>query len=184
MVEKLLSVFDLQPYRNRYPAMLSGGQKQRTALARALVSNPKLLLLDEPLSALDPLLRAQLQTTISRIQQNFSLTTLIVSHDIAEIFRCAQKVYCINNGRITHHDTPARVFTPHADPLNSMCVIGDVVSMVSQGSVTHITLLNGTITTTIPCSTEALANIAIGDRIHVTVQGLNIVIENKLCRNN
>ena len=173
MVDKLLTLFDLKPYKDRYPATLSGGQKQRTALARALVSNPQLLLLDEPLSALDPVLRAQLQETLTHIQRNFSLTTLLVSHDIAEIFRFAKKVYCIDNGRITQSNTPAGIFAPHADASNCLCIIGNVVSITHLGATTMLTLVNGSATTTIPCSTDSIADITTGDRVHVSVQAVN-----------
>lgn len=86
---------------NEWPANLSGGQKQRVALARALVHKPKLLLLDEPLGALDALTRIEMQTLIERVWQEHKFTVLLVTHDVSEAVILGDRVILIENGKIT-----------------------------------------------------------------------------------
>jgi len=97
---RLLELTELQEYKKRYPQNLSGGQKQRVALARALMKHPKLLLLDEPLSALDWQIRQKLQQEIANIHKEFNLTTIMVSHDRAEIYKLSNRVIELENGQV------------------------------------------------------------------------------------
>jgi molybdate transport system ATP-binding protein len=100
---------ELTPLAKRYPATLSGGQKQRVALCRALMRRPKLLLLDEPLSALDPKMRLKLQKEILHLHREFGTTTIMVSHDPSEIYRLADYVYELQDGGIITQGTPKEV---------------------------------------------------------------------------
>ncbi|MDR3667617.1 MAG: ATP-binding cassette domain-containing protein [Ignavibacteriaceae bacterium] len=109
-VNDLLNIFNLEELKKRKPDTLSGGQKQRAAVARALARKPKILLLDEPLSALDSETRQILQQEIITAHRNFSATTILVSHDIDEISRLADKVYVISKGRIIISGKPEIVF--------------------------------------------------------------------------
>ena len=99
-ITELLNTFDLSGLSSRKPAFLSGGQKQRLAVARALARKPEILLLDEPLSALDQETRQILQKEIISIHRKFNTTTLMVSHDINEILYLSDYVYKIDNGKI------------------------------------------------------------------------------------
>jgi molybdate transport system ATP-binding protein len=100
LIEELLEVMDLQELKTAYPRELSGGQQQRVALARALVRRPKLLLLDEPLSALDTQMREHLQTFIRLLHERYALTTLLISHHPEEIQRLADRVIVMEKGKI------------------------------------------------------------------------------------
>jgi molybdate transport system ATP-binding protein len=100
LIEELLEVMDLQELKKAYPRELSGGQQQRVALARALVRRPKLLLLDEPLSALDTQMREHLQTFIRLLHERYALTTLLISHHPEEIQRLADRVLVLEKGKI------------------------------------------------------------------------------------
>lgn len=107
-IAELMEVVDLQGLKNAYPRELSGGQQQRVALARALVRRPKLLLLDEPLSALDATMRDHLQGFIREIHERYQLTTLLISHHAEEIQRLADRVLCLEKGKIVEEYKPAQ----------------------------------------------------------------------------
>ncbi len=109
-VTALLNLVGLGGLAHAYPARLSGGQKQRLALIRALARRPALLMLDEPLSALDPVMRQQLQDEIKRLHRDFGTTTFLVSHDVSEILQLADRVIRLENGRIVFDGSPSDAF--------------------------------------------------------------------------
>lgn len=109
-VEEMLEVCGLEALGTRYPKQLSGGQRQRVALARALIIEPKLLLLDEPLSNLDAKLRVGMRIEIKRIQQKLGITTVFVTHDQEECFSISDKVAIMNKGVIEQYDTPEMIY--------------------------------------------------------------------------
>jgi len=115
-VEKLLVLFDLHSLRSRKPAQLSGGQKQRVALARALAAKPSLLMLDEPLSALDYEMRAALQDEIRKTHDLLQTITLMVSHDIPEVVQLASSVMVLRNGAVVKEGKPEEVFGQAPQP--------------------------------------------------------------------
>ena len=105
-----IDMVGLKGYENRKPAELSGGERQRVALARSLVVNPKLLLMDEPFSALDQKLREKMQLEIRKIHKNLGLTTIFVTHDQAEAFKMADEVIVLNHGKIIDQGSPQRIY--------------------------------------------------------------------------
>ena len=107
---ELLEFIELLEFKNALPSTLSGGQKQRIALARALMRRPKILLLDEPLSALDMSLRTKLQEYLIQIHKKYSMSIILVSHDKYEIYRLASRIYEINNGKIVRSGSPKELF--------------------------------------------------------------------------
>ena len=111
-VDKLLALFDLETLRNQHPTKLSGGQKQRVALARALAAKPNVLLLDEPLSALDFDMRLALQHEIRKAHELLNTITLMVTHDLQEVFHLASSVITLKNGTVINEGKPADVFNP------------------------------------------------------------------------
>lgn len=109
-VNELLELVGLVGYEERFPRQLSGGQQQRVALARALAISPNLLLLDEPLSALDARVRSNLRIEISRLQRRLGITTIMVSHDQEEALTMADRIVVIENGEIVQVGSPEEVY--------------------------------------------------------------------------
>lgn len=105
-VEELIDLLNLREHLDKKIGMLSGGQKQRVALARTLVMKPKILLLDEPLSALDGVIKESIKERIKTIAKQYHLTTIIVTHDPEEALTLSDKVLIINEGKIAQYDTP------------------------------------------------------------------------------
>jgi iron(III) transport system ATP-binding protein len=109
-VRELLTLVGLADQWWKYPAQLSGGQQQRVALARAIAMNPGLLLLDEPLSALDALVRVHLRSEIKALQRRLGITTIMVTHDQEEALSIADRIVVMNQGRIEQVGTPDTVY--------------------------------------------------------------------------
>lgn len=114
-VREVLELVELEDLAKRYPSELSGGQRQRVALARALVVRPRILLLDEPLSALDARIRRSLRQQIREIQQRLELTTLFVTHDQEEALTLSDRVFLMNKGAIVQSGTPEQIYTRPAN---------------------------------------------------------------------
>jgi iron(III) transport system ATP-binding protein len=109
-VDELLVMMHLPGYHRRYPAQLSGGEQQRVALARALAPSPSLLLLDEPLSALDARVRLSLRHEIKELQRRLSITTIMVTHDQEEALAMADRIVVMNRGGVEQVGTPAEIY--------------------------------------------------------------------------
>ncbi|MCR5156417.1 MAG: ABC transporter ATP-binding protein [Butyrivibrio sp.] len=116
-VTELLKLIDLDPgeYRKRFPAQLSGGQQQRVGLARALVTDPKIMLMDEPFGAIDAITRLNLQNELKKLHQGMKKTFLLVTHDINEAFKLGDRVMIMNEGKLLQFDEPGKIVR---DPAN------------------------------------------------------------------
>ncbi len=114
-VAEVLKLVELSDFANRYPHQLSGGQCQRVALARSLVTRPRLLLLDEPLSALDARIRKHLREQIRAIQRELGLTTIFVTHDQEEALTMSDRIFLMNQGRIVQSGDAETLYTSPAD---------------------------------------------------------------------
>lgn len=110
-IDDVLEIVGLTDKKKAYPGNLSGGQQQRVALARAIISRPKVLLLDEPLSAIDAKLRKNLQIEIRRIQQELNITTIFVTHDQDEAMSMSDRICLLNNGNIEQVSSPIELYT-------------------------------------------------------------------------
>jgi molybdate transport system ATP-binding protein len=109
-VAELLELFGMQGFEHRLPRQLSGGQQQRVALARALAVQPRLLLLDEPFTALDGVLRDTLRQELAQVHARWGITVLLVTHDLADVFALGQRVIVYDSGRIIQQGTRDEVF--------------------------------------------------------------------------
>ena len=115
-VKELVALVGLPGSEDKYPAQLSGGQQQRIALARALATSPGLLLLDEPLSALDAIVRVHLRQEIRSLQRKLGVTTIMVTHDQEEALSVADRIVVMNHGAIEQVGTPMEVYRDPASP--------------------------------------------------------------------
>ena len=115
-VEELLRLVGLQGMGHQYPAQLSGGQQQRVALARAMALSPNLLLLDEPLSALDAQVRILLRSEVRQLQRRLGVTTLMVTHDQEEAMTMADRIVVMDHGRIVQDGTPLEIYNKPGTP--------------------------------------------------------------------
>ena len=114
-VDELLGTVGLPQHRDRFPDQLSGGQRQRVGVARALAARPKLLLLDEPFGALDPITRVALQGELRRIHRELKLTTVMVTHDLIEALTLADRIAVMYRSELRQVGTPAELIAKPAD---------------------------------------------------------------------
>lgn len=175
-VAGLLAGFGLEELRKRKPNSLSGGQKQRVALARALARKPKLLLLDEPLSALDAEMRNQLQNEIAKVHRETGITTILVSHDLNEVFRLATQVLCIEHGTITRNGIPEEVFSDNSIS-GKVQITGQIARIDQHETIYLVTVISGNnqLIKVIAFEND-LANLKIGDRVMVYSKAFNPII--------
>ncbi|MCP4882980.1 MAG: ATP-binding cassette domain-containing protein [Flavobacteriales bacterium] len=175
IVDKLVDIVDLGQLQSRKPNTLSGGQKQRVALARALVSQPKMLLLDEPLSALDNEMRSKLQSYILEVHREFGLTTLLISHDVSEIIRLSDFMIEMDHGKIVKQGNPADMFTN--DRVNAKFQFtGEVISMVKQDFIVIVTVLIGKDLVKVIANDQEATGLQIGDKVLIASKAFNPII--------
>lgn len=175
-VMELLHNFGLAEVAKRSPDKLSGGQKQRVALARALASKPKLLLLDEPLSALDNDTRTSLQNEIRKAHHYNKATSLLVSHDLTEVFRLAKKVLLIKQGTITGVGSPDEIFL-NKQISGKVQITGTLVKILQQDSfylLTIVTAMNQIIKVT--AYPNDIKNLTEGERVMVFTKAFSPMI--------
>ena len=131
---KLLELVDMQAYAARLPAQLSGGQQQRVALARALITSPQILLLDEPLSALDPFLRLRMRTELKKLQRELGISFIHVTHGQDEAMALADIVVLMNGGRIEQQGSPREIFNHPRTEFTAKFIGGHNVIAVGDGT--------------------------------------------------
>ncbi|HYJ65040.1 MAG TPA: ATP-binding cassette domain-containing protein [Parafilimonas sp.] len=172
IVDELLELTGLTMLASRKMETLSGGQKQRVALARAIAKKPLLLLLDEPLSAIDNTMRAQLQTTLLQVHERFNLTTILVSHDMDEIIKLSDRIIHLEHGTIQQSTTPVEFFM-HGN--NTSVLTGNIISIEDNGTQTFtIVLLNNRMMKI--NSTEHDVNFIVGEKVEVVYRNAVPVI--------
>lgn len=164
IIEELIEQMGLSNLVNEYPYKLSGGQQQRVALARALVRKPKILLLDEPLSALDEAMRSILQDYLLKIHQTYNLTTLLVSHDMGEIFKMANQVLVLSKGKIVQLGTPESIFLNNRIS-GKYKVSGEVLQIVPSDIVYVVKVKLGNNIVRVIASEEEVKEMRVGERV-------------------
>ncbi len=164
-VEETLTMVRLSGFAERYPRQLSGGQQQRIALARALVIQPRVLLLDEPLSNLDAQLREEMRFEIRELQKNLGITAVYVTHDQAEALVLSDRIAVMNDGVITQIGTPEQIYNQP----NNRFVAGFIgLSSFVEGTVTQRD------------SAAAYATVTTSDQVDIRVPGHNLSLNQKV----
>jgi molybdate transport system ATP-binding protein len=163
-VDELLALMELGTLAQRRPTELSGGQRQRVALARALARRPRILLLDEPLSAIDAETRLRLQDELLKLHRAFKLTTLLVSHDLGEVFKLSDRVLTLEQGRLVRQGKPLDVF---GDLMVSGRVefTGEVLAIERNDVVYAVSVLVGNRIVNVIATEEEIRELQIGDRV-------------------
>ena len=175
-VAELLELVELGDLRDRNPATLSGGQQQRVALARALVQEPEILLLDEPLSALDQSMRVRLQDYILKVHQTYGLTTLLVSHDVSEILRMSERMFVLKGGRIVKEGTPDVILSN--DKISGKFRLSGTITQIQQNGVVFIiSVLAGANLIKVIATAEEAQSMAKGDQVLVVSKAFNPLIK-------
>ena len=162
-VVELLELVGLPEQTSKYPAQLSGGQQQRVALARALATSPGLLLLDEPLSALDARVRASLRQEIRALHQRLGITTILVTHDQEEALSMADRIVVMDHGSIEQVGTPEEIYSTPASPFVADFI--GVMNFMEAEVVASGTIRVGE--TSLSCDTT---NVSSGEKVRMTVR--------------
>lgn len=175
IVDELLRTIELVSLQNQKPNQLSGGQQQRVALARALVRKPDILLLDEPLSAIDTEMRLKLQDYLLEAHQKYNLTTILVSHDIAEIYKLSDQVIVIENGTTLKQGTPSEVFSNQSNS-GKFQFIGQILKIEKENFIYIVSILIGTNIVKVIATEEEIATFSIGEKTVVSAKAFNPIL--------
>jgi len=175
VIDDLLEVMELKQLTKRKPSTLSGGQQQRVALARALVRKPKVLLMDEPLSALDADMRRKLQQYILEIHREFQPTLFLVSHDTGEIFRLSDQVMALEQGQLVQFAKPLELFSKrHLS--GKFQFTGEVAQIVQEDVVFVVTVLIDKHLVKVIVDETIAADLSPGDKVLVASKAFNPII--------
>ena len=174
-VYELLELAELSNLRDKKPNFLSGGQQQRVALMRALVQNPQLLLLDEPLSALDLSMRQKLQKELLKIHHHFNLSTILVSHSFSEVFALANYVLHLKNGKIDRQGSPQEVFLNQL-PSGKFRQSGEILNISENGIMRILSVLVGNEIIKVTLSCKEAQSLSVGDLVVVSSKAWNPIV--------
>ena len=176
VINELIETIELTDLQDRKPETLSGGQKQRVALARALVQKPSILLLDEPLSALDGEMRIKLQDYILKVHKKYKLTTFLVSHDISEVFKLSDHVIKLENGSILQQGTPEELFLDKKTT-GKYKTIGTILSIQPSDVINIVSILSNNNIIQVIATNEEASNLSEGDKVMITSKAFNPIIQ-------
>jgi molybdate transport system ATP-binding protein len=176
IVDELLELMELQSLQKSRPNHLSGGQKQRVALARAIVRQPKILLLDEPLSALDDKMRFKLQDYILKVHKHYKLTTILVSHHLPELYKLSDKVIILEKGKILKEGKPHIVFSEQKIS-SKFKLTGEVIEIKKSDVIYIISVLSGNNIVKVIATEDEITNFKIGQKVLVASKAFNPLIQ-------
>ncbi len=175
LANKLLQMTEMEELKNRFPSTLSGGQKQRVSLCRALMNRPKLLLMDEPLSALDPNMRTKLQNEILTLHKEFETTTIMVSHDPSEMYRLASRVVVLNQGKIINDGLPKDVLLKTKGS-QKFSFEGELLDIVKV-DVIHVAIVSiGQQLVEVVIGKDEVSTLKIGQKVNVSTKAFTPII--------
>ena len=177
LAKHLLDITELSELKDRDTTTLSGGQKQRVAICRALMKKPKLLLLDEPLSALDPTMRTKLQNEILTLHKEFNTTTIMVSHDPSEIYRLASRVIVLENGKIINDGSPKDVLL-RTQGSQKFSFEGELLEIKKVDVIFIAIIAIGQQLVEIVISESEAKNLKIGSFVNVSTKAFSVNIKN------
>lgn len=175
IVEELLTLMELEQLQHQKPEQLSGGQKQRVALSRALVRKPNILLLDEPLSAVDNEMRLKLQDYIIQVHRKYKLTTILVSHDISEIYKMSNKVIVLENGKISKQGTPDAVFSSRLVS-GKFQFVGEILKIEKENFIYIVSVLIANAVVKVIAIEDEMDNLSIGNKVLIASKAFNPII--------
>ncbi|WP_341225545.1 ATP-binding cassette domain-containing protein [uncultured Arcticibacterium sp.] len=175
IINELIELTELENLQNRKPETLSGGQKQRVALARALVQQPEILLLDEPLSALDMHMRQKLQTYILKLHKKYNLTTILVSHDIGEIVKLSDHIFEIENGQIAKQGNVKEFFGLNKTSAKFK-FSGEIIEITKEDVIYVVSILIGNDLVKIVADKNEIEPLSKGDKVFVASKAFNPII--------
>lgn len=175
LANELMRMTNITALQHRKPSQLSGGQKQRVALCRAFMVRPKLLLMDEPLSALDPAMRQQLQHDILKLHQRFETTTIMVSHDPSEIFRLCSRVLLLQHGSIVRDGTPSEIFL-HTQGSQKFSFEGEILQLREADVIFIAIIAIGQQIVEVVIDEDDFKRYSVGQRIRVSTKAFTPVI--------
>jgi molybdate transport system ATP-binding protein len=178
LANDLLEITELSELKNRLPQTLSGGQKQRVSLCRALMNRPKLLLMDEPLSALDPAMRTKLQNEILTLHKEFNTTTIMVSHDPSEIYRLSNRVVVLNNGQIIKDTSPKDALLKTTGSAK-FSFEGELLDIVKVDVIYVAIIAIGQQLVEIVISNLEAKNLIIGEKINISTKAFAPILTQK-----
>jgi molybdate transport system ATP-binding protein len=174
-VQELIEMMKLGELQHHKPETLSGGQKQRVALARALASDPSLLLLDEPFSALDSEMRNSLHDELIRLQRSLGITTIIVSHDVGEVYKLTSRVFVMEAGQIVQQGTPAEVFSA-GQTSGKFRFTGEILVIEPMDVLYSLTVLVGNQIVRVVAMPDEASQLKIGDAVMLVSKAFNPMI--------
>ena len=176
LANHLLKITELEELKNRLPQTLSGGQKQRVSLCRALMNRPKLLLMDEPLSALDPEMRTKLQSEILTLHKEFNTTTIMVSHDPSEIYRLANRIVVLNYGQIINDGTPKDILLKTKGS-QKFSFEGELLDIIKV-DVIHVAIVSiGQQLVEVVVGKNEMENLTIGQKVSLSTKAFTPTIQ-------